>query len=148
MDVGLVLIGIMLLIPLIVARVAFAPPNILVDALFLGFLLFFSKSFFSEDSSFRMIFVIGCVVLTHIWTRQRVKLERAPAEQEEQSAPHSRPEQDAPFVPPVRQTLNTCLRCGCILEGPVCGSCGYDHREEPVHLLNFIHPQELQIRTQ
>lgn len=50
-----------------------------------------------------------------------------------------------PAEPSMPQTLNTCLRCGAALRGPVCRSCGYDHRSEPICLLSFVHARDLQI---
>jgi hypothetical protein len=50
-----------------------------------------------------------------------------------------------PVEPSMPQTLNTCLRCGAALRGPVCRSCGYDHRSEPICLLSFVHARDLQI---
>ena len=149
--------GSILICVLVFIRVKFLPPTVKWDLIFAGCLW--------PAVSMLPIPVVGAVSLllfyvvgTHFWARHRWKAkEKKQVEEAEKAAPIPEPKmkpvtpppvRPAPPKPYVRQTLNTCLRCGRALEGPVCSGCCYDHRKEPVHLLGFVHPQDLRIKVE
>ena len=150
-------IGSILICILIFIRVRYLPPTFLWDLIFAGW-LWQAVSMLPIPIEGAVSFLVFCVVGTRFWARHRRKVkEKKQAEEAEKAAPIPEPKmkpvtpppaQPAPPKPQVRQTLNTCLRCSHALEGPVCSGCGYDHRKEPVHLLGFVHPQDLRIKVE
>lgn len=50
-----------------------------------------------------------------------------------------------PPQPMASQTLNTCLRCGSALHGPICTACGFDHRAASMLFLVPVESAQLRI---